>query len=413
MRKDAIQRAIMEKNLFRKTVQWLEAKASALLFRIGMAVMKISIPIQENKIIFITFRGEYDCNAKWIAEEIRKRGLPYEIVWTIREGANKTDIPEEFITVLCGSYEFYQQMVSAKFIVDNGISTVFTGYKKRKSQILIETWHGSIGIKRFAKDTNKDKNWVKNAEKEGKMTDYCISNSTMENEIYTDTFWTNSKILQLGHARNDILCEKNSERLNKIFEKVYEEFNLKKGTRLCLYAPTFRDDGDLRPYKINYDGILEALHQRFGGEWVVLTRFHFRLLKELKNYSFPAGVLNASEYPDIQELLACIDVGITDYSSWICDYLLTRRPGFLFATDMEQYEQKNRDFFYPLSSMPYPLALNNAELIRNILSFESDGFEEKCDAFLADKGCMDDGHAAERIVDFIEEITKGEYKGDD
>ena len=408
MRRDAIQRAIIEKNLFKKTVEWVDTKASKLLFKIGMAVMKITMPVQENKILFITFRGEYDCNAKWIAEEIRKRKLPYEIVWTIRKGANIADIPEEFVKVQRGSYEFYQQMASVKIIVDNGISTVFTGYRKRKGQILIETWHGSIGIKRFAKDTNKDQNWCKNAALEGKMTDYCISNSTMEDEIYTDTFWANSTILQLGHARNDILCEKNSERVEAIRKKIFEEFNLEQGTRICLYAPTFRDDGDLRPYKINYDGIREALQRRFGGEWVILTRFHFRLLKKLKNYIFPAGVMNASEYPDIQELLSCVDVGITDYSSWICDYLLTRRPGFLFATDMAQYEQKDRNFFYPLTSMPYPLALDNEELICNILNFESEGFEDKCDAFLADKGCMDDGHAAERIVDFLEEHLEGE-----
>ena len=117
-------------------------------------------------------------------------------------------------------------------------------------------------------------------------------------------------------------------------------------------------------------------------------------------------MLNAGEYSDIQELLSCTEVGITDYSSWICDYLLTGRPGFLFAADMEKYEQKDRDFFYPLSSMPYPLALNNAELVQNILHFENLGFKEKCRAFLAEKGCMDDGHAAERIVDFIEEIRE-------
>lgn len=90
--------------------------------------------------------------------------------------------------------------------------------------------------------------------------------------------------------------------------------------------------------------------------------------------------------------------------------MLTRRPGFLFATDMEQYEKDNREFFYPLDSMPFPLAQNNAQLIQNILNFDDETFPAKCDAFLKDKGCMDDGHASQRIADFVETILKGEKR---
>lgn len=484
MRKDAILRAMIEKNLFKKVIKVSErairnniftqllkkfhSKLSSFLFRISLYPMSRSIPVQDNKIIFITFRGEYDCNAKWIAEELHRRNLPYEIVWTIRKKVPIDDIPENFIKTYRGSYEFYQHLSSAKVIVDNGISTSFLGYKKKKNQILVETWHGSLGIKMFSKETNKDKNWCAAAAVEGEMTDYCISNSTFEDKVFTDTFWTNTRILQLGHARNDILCEKNTERLTAIREKVYQHFKFNQyiektketrqkqleiwykektlqipttvahlnqknpfdalktvdaeslrhflqeeyskydDLRICLYAPTFRDDGDMRPYQIDYERLRETLHIRFGGNWVILTRFHFRLLKKLKGYKFPDGVINASKYSDIQELLTCTDVGITDYSSWICDYMLTRRPGFLFATDMEQYEEKDREFFYPLSSMPFPLALNNDQLIDNILSFDNETFVKECDAFLKDKGCIDDGHAAERIVDVFEQIMRGE-----
>lgn len=419
--------------------------------------------VDKNKILFITFRGEYDCNAKWIAEEIKNRNLPYTVVWTIRKKVPVDDIPETFIRTYRQSYDFYKHMASAKIIVDNGISTANVGYVKKKNQILIQTWHGSIGIKKFSKDTNKDKKWVAFATVEGKMTDYCLSNSTFEDQLYVDTFWTGSRILQLGHARNDILCEKDTERLAQIKDKVYTHFDLyghirrckdarrleiwdwvderKKAPaepvdpshpwhdvdvnddnavarlihremdncedlRICLYAPTFRDDGDMSPYELDYSQLQQALTTRFGGNWVILTRFHWRLRK--KEFAFPDSVINAGAYSDIQELLTCTDVGITDYSSWICDYLLTRRPGFLFATDMTEFEKKNREFFYPLNSMPYPLALNNTQLISNILNFEDDHFEDNCTAFLKDKGCVDDGRSSGRIVDAIARIMKGE-----
>ena len=172
--------------------------------------------------------------------------------------------------------------------------------------------------------------------------------------------------------------------------------------QICLYAPTFRDDGDMRPYELDYNQLAKALATRFGGDWVIMTRFHWRLRK--RKMKFPAHVINASKYSDIQELLTCTNVGITDYSSWICDYMLTKRPGFLFATDMDEYEKKDREFFYPLDTMPYPLALDNGQLIDNILSFKDDHFEEECKAFLEDKGCIDDGLSSKRIVDVIEKI---------
>jgi CDP-glycerol glycerophosphotransferase len=99
------------------------------------------------------------------------------------------------------------------------------------------------------------------------------------------------------------------------------------------------------------------------------------------------------------------DVGITDYSSWICDYILTKKPGFIFATDLADYNQE-RGFYYPLNTLPYPIAENNEQLIQNILNFQTDGFNDKCDKFLKSKGCIDDGHAAERIVDKLEQIIK-------
>ena len=41
---------------------------------------------------------------------------------------------------------------------------------------------------------------------------------------------------------------------------------------------------------------------------------------------------------DVQELLAAADVMISDYSSCIFDYLLAKKPAFIYATDIDEYE---------------------------------------------------------------------------
>ena len=65
-------------------------------------------------------------------------------------------------------------------------------------------------------------------------------------------------------------------------------------------------------------------------------------------------------------------------------------------------------FYYPLESTPFPVATNNKELEQNILNFDNEKYQKEIALFLKDKGCIEDGHASERIVDLIEKIMKDE-----
>ena len=117
-----------------------------------------------------------------------------------------------------------------------------------------------------------------------------------------------------------------------------------------------------------------------------------------------AGIVDATQYVDMQELLAASDCLITDYSSCAFDFMLTRRPVFLFATDVQQYDME-RGFYYPLEATPFPVAHNSEELMRRIDEFDMDVYAARIEAFLQGKGCMEDGHASERVVKLIEQIA--------
>ena len=277
---------------------------------------------------------------------------------------------------------------------------------KRRQQIVIETWHGSLGIKRFDADSNKGRSWVLAAKRCGRYADYIISNSAFENEVYRGTFWQNTPILEFGHPRNDILFAYNYEHVQLIKREIIKnEENLDH--HLVLYAPTFRDDHKLSYYNIDFDSLVQALSDRFGGSWSVLVRLHPTIRKAAKKYlRNHENIIDVTAYPDIQELMMISDVAITDYSSWIYDYILTRRPGFIFATDIYSYETE-RGFYYPLSSTPFPVSTNNETLIENILLFDEKQYEKNVDVFLEEKGCIDDGHASQRVVDKIIELVGG------
>lgn len=427
---NGIVKALIERRFFATVGQRIAVLYGTLLNQVDTALASLTLrimssrtPVEKDKIIFLTFRGGYDCNPKWICEEIARRELPYQLVWVYRKKTQtgQEDYPENVRLVRLGTYEFLKELSSARIIIDNGISMVTQLYRKKKDQILIETWHGSLGIKKFSKDANKDKTWIKRAVREGKMTDYIISNSDFEtNDVYRVDYWKETPVWLHGHARNDILFEQDTERMQAIRQKIAEMYKLEPGTKICLYAPTFRDDHDMSPYAIDYDGLNEALHERFGGQWVILARFHYRIWNEVKKFlkepdnspaaasmgSHPLRVINATDYPDIQELAACTDVAITDYSSWICEYLVTRRPGFMFATDLKEYQEKERPFFFPLTDLPFPVAYTSEELFENIRNFDNEKCVRRCNEFLKRMGSVDDGHAAERTVDEIVKLME-------
>lgn len=376
---------------------------------LGMCVFNIlyrARKVKNNKIFFLNFSNAYDCNPKYICEELLKNHSKYELVFaTNKDSNNKNEYPKNVKVVFKGTPAFYKEIYSSKVIVQNDIRSPFVGFHKKKSQFLIDTWHGSIGIKAFGKDANDDKLWHKMAEKSAKMTDFMISNSDFENEIYKKTFWANNQILKLGHARNDILFI-DEKQPNELKKKICNLYNIKSNNKLCLYAPTFRDNFDTKVYNLDFVNLSNSLKDKFGGEWTILFRYHHLTNEKASEKKVFENVVDVSTYPDIQELLAIIECGITDYSSWICEYVLRKQPGFIYAPDKDEYTNSERKLAIPLEELPFPLATSMDNLLKNILSFNIMDYAKCCEAFLKKHGSVDDGHASERIVKKIEEIVK-------
>ena len=371
------------------------------------------VEVVPNRLFFTTFNGTYNCNQKYITKEIVKQNLPVEIYWGVTKDQikkrKKDGIPDEVILVEKYSFDYFKALASSKFWFDNALCCVWKYIPKKKSQIYIETWHGSMGLKKISKDDVADKHWLKKAKICGREVNCCISNSAFETQVFRETYFKKNKIMELGHARNDILFDESAKAALK--EKIFERYNLsiEKGTlvdsvqntHVCLYAPTFRDDKNIDFFDIDFKRLLEALREKYGGEWKIFKRFHFHDRKK-KNKKIKDTV-NVTSYPDMQELLMVADIGITDYSSWICDFVLTGRPGFIYANDLAEYNNL-RGLYYPLEETPFPIATNNDELIENVLNFDDEEYQQKREQFLIDRGSKEDGHAAEKIVDLVKDV---------
>lgn len=361
------------------------------------------LPIQENKVLAFTYDKRYNCNIKYIVEEILRRGLPLDIVWVIPGNGKikKTDYPSGVRLVKYDSREMYMEMATSKVWIDNALNCVWTnGMKKKSGQIYINTWHGSLGIKKLS----GDKHWLSRAALCNKETDYCISNSGFEEDVYRETFWKDVPYLRFGHARNDILFSENSE----LRMRICKRYKITSDKMILLYAPTFRDDGSLDWCDLDFEKLTTLFVERFGGEWVIFIRRHFKnRAKTVGDIIWNNSIIDVTDYIDMMELMAIADAGITDYSSWAFDYVLTKRPMFLYAADIDKYDH-SRGFYYPLTETPFPIAQTQKELENNILTFDQNDYSDKVDEFLRKKECVDDGHACERIVDFIQKAMEFE-----
>lgn len=366
------------------------------------------LPLVSNKIVFDNYMGKgFGCNGKYVTQALLASGRHYDIVWTVKDAnLHRDEFPKGVRLVEYGSKEAMYEYATAKIWVMNYqlVHYLNKGMLKKPGQIYIQMWHGSFGIKKIEGDCSNltaDVNWTTLAKRNAEYTDYWISNSRFETEVYKQAFWTVKRVLELGHARNDIFFR---EDISNYKEKLEREYGLKH-KKIALYVPTFRDEGMIWEQELNYKKLVENLSCKFGGDWVVCVRLHPRM-KEYAKQLIPKEpyVVDVTEYQDIQELLAGADVVLTDYSSAIFDFLLTKKPGFIFVPDYSKYENM-RGLYYPLEETPFPVASDNEELEKNIIDFDLEIYQDNVRQFLEQKGSVEAGDASDKIAELIAKIT--------
>jgi CDP-glycerol glycerophosphotransferase len=158
-------------------------------------------------------------------------------------------------------------------------------------------------------------------------------------------------------------------------------------------------------FSLDVEKTVQAISKKFNDDWVVIIRLHPWLLNYKDKFT-PKGsnIIDATSYSDMQELLVASDILITDYSSCVYDFMLQYKPAFIFATDIKKYDN-TRGLYYPLSSTPFPVAETNDELVEKIENFDYESYKENVAEFLKGKGCIEDGHASERVVELIKSIS--------
>ncbi len=356
----------------------------------------IPFKVNSQKIIFDNFLGKgYGCNPKYIAEELIRQNIDCDMVWLLKDLS--CDLPPKIRKVKYGSLKACYELATAKIWVDNVRN--YKGINKKKGQFYIQTWHAPLGFKKVEKQVEEilSKKYVEEAKKDGEIADLMPVNNEYMANLIRDYFWYDGEIIKCGLPRNDIIGNPSET----VCDKVYKYFGIDKTKKIVVYAPTFRTNGKIDAYKFDYKKILKEFSKVFDNDFVMLLRLHPNVSKSAKELGYSKNVLNATEYDDIQEILAVADILITDYSSTMFDFSMFDKPVFLLMKDIDEYRKKERAIEFDLESLPFSIAFNEKELCSNIRLFSDEKYKEKCDDFYNKIGLIKTNKASEVLVERI------------
>lgn len=91
-------------------------------------------------------------------------------------------------------------------------------------------------------------------------------------------------------------------------------------------------------------------------------------MKEMPISKASNRLIDVSQRPDMNEIMAATDAIITDYSTAIFEGYLTGQPGFIYADDIDEYVADCGALMFALDEIPFSVARNSDELVENVWS---------------------------------------------
>lgn len=352
-------------------------------------------PIKKEQVLIFSYYGEqYSGSPKYIGKYLMTKPN-VDVIWAFVQ-------PEKHNEISCkkvqyNHFDYFYCLATAGTIITNYRMT--SDFIKRPGQKYIQTWHSSLRLKMIEKDAEDSlpPHYVEMAKKDSLQLDYLLAGSEKSREIFERAFWYQGKIVNTGTPQCDILF---SDR-EPIKKKVFQFYNIPDGHHIVLYAPTFRKNHDTAVYDLHTEDIISALKKRFGGEWVLLMRLHPHLINQMNCFNYSDHVLQATDYDDVQELMAAADFLISDYSAIMFDFAVTKRPCVLYTPDYTEYTQNDRKLYFDIKKLPFPCFEEQREMLDYIINFPEKKYRERIDMFMNEIGSFDDGNASERVYDLF------------
>ncbi|MEJ8542296.1 CDP-glycerol glycerophosphotransferase family protein [Methanothermobacter wolfeii] len=273
------------------------------------------IPKRENQILFESIPDISD-NPFYLYSYMKELGEDYRFVWVVDSIHKDFEEPQYIRNTPSEIWQFFR---SRYIVTSHGHHLLI----RAGNQVFVNLWHGMpLKAMGYTEPAGKPVLLLQGVDDENY---YMIATSTIMRNALAACFNQDARRIHItGQPRNDKLFRTPEEKT---------EFN-----GVILYTPTYRDTGTDASIFSLPDYTEEKL-QDFLRERGLC--FLVKLHPLDRGVRIPTGdnirVLEPSA--DIYDVLAGVDVLVTDYSSIYFDFLLLDRPIIFTVPDLEEYRR--------------------------------------------------------------------------
>lgn len=309
-----------------------------------------------------TDNSHYNYNSRYLFEYVKENLPEITPLFVINDPELRNSLSSKYgkqYFIETESIQGIRQALSAGvWFTSAGLPAYGTGLHKKR--LIINLWHG-VPLKKIALlDPNLKKTARIYFKKIFSENYTCILTTSHELiPLMARSFAVSEdKIKVWGQPRNDGLFQKNDcrEILGQLFP------DLPEYTKTVLYAPTFRDYGQVQlfPFKDFDQKQLEAFLDEKN--MLLFIRTHVAEQGSAAPYlGKRIRFLGNEQAEDVTGILNIFDCLITDYSSIYIDYLLTDKPMIFLPYDRQQYlDGRGMNFDYDdVTPGPKPETFND------------------------------------------------------
>lgn len=309
-----------------------------------------------------TDNSHYNYNSRYLFEYVKENLPEITPLFVINDSELRNSLSSKYgkqYFIETESIQGIRQALSAGvWFTSAGLPAYGTGLHKKR--LIINLWHG-VPLKKIALlDPNLKKAARIYFKKIFSENYTCILTTSHELiPLMARSFAVSEdKIKVWGQPRNDGLFQKNDCR--KILGQLFPD--LPEYTKTVLYAPTFRDYGQVQlfPFKDFDQKQLEAFLEEKN--MLLFIRTHVAEQGSAAPYlGKRIRFLGNEQAEDVTGILNIFDCLITDYSSIYIDYLLTDKPMIFLPYDRQQYlDGRGMNFDYDdVTPGPKPETFND------------------------------------------------------
>ncbi|MFS0867882.1 CDP-glycerol glycerophosphotransferase family protein [Microbacterium sp. 179-B 1A2 NHS] len=355
---------------------------------LAYAVMRRVAAVEPRRVLFLSdSRAGFSGNFAYLRDEIRRQDAGARIVGIFKPRLRARRPVTDLVRLPW-------EMARAQTIVLDDYYPLVYPLSLRPETRLLQVWHAAGAFKKVG--------WSRVGLPGGPLpgsvahrnyTDVTVSSEAVRAD-YAEAFGVEShRVHALGVPRTDVFFDE--ERVAATAQRVRERLGIPAGSRIALFAPTFRGNGQLTATYDMSSVPWESLADSLGDGWTVLVKMHPFVASLGASLPGDPRIVDVSAERELNDLMMAADVLVTDYSSAIFEYALLGRPLVFFCPDLEVYAAE-RDFYHPFSEyIAGPLVTSGADLADAIRTTRvgpaTVAFRER---FMS--AC--DGHSAERIT---------------